>query len=128
MANKARGEIELQVNGGDPVIWRLRWRDIAEIEHALEQLEGKKSTWWQFRARMQEWSIRDFALVLWAGLRHTGKFKDPDELLEVADFTLQDAFLSKFSDQIVNALPDDLKKKFQEAQTEKPQSGASPST
>lgn len=111
MANNARGEIKLELDR--PRTWVLRWKDIAEIENALTQLNGTKVNWMAFRSKIQEWSAHDYAVVLWAGLRHEDPSITPEAVMEMADFTVQDEFMIKLSECIAEAIPDSIKKKYQ---------------
>lgn len=113
MANHVKGEIVVELD--KPRIWRLRARDVAEIEHALEQLEKKRVTWYEFRARIQQWSVHDQALVLWAGLRHEDPGITPDFVMDNADYLTLDRFVMDFGERLQENMPEGFKKKAAEA-------------
>jgi hypothetical protein len=126
--NKHKGEIEIDL--GRKRIWRLLWKDVGAVENALEQLRHEKVNWLSFRSKFQNWSIDEYALVLWAGLR----WDDPQLTLEWikdnADWTLVDCFTAAFAESLQSALPERYRKNFGAAApaTETAKSLASEST
>jgi hypothetical protein len=113
--SRRRGEFTIQLD--KPRTWRLRWKDAKAIEDALSQTNGdKQANWMAFRAKMQDWSVDDYAIVIWAGVRHEMPSIEPSDILEIADWTVQDEFAHKFAESLKSALPDDVKKKVEDKQ------------
>ena len=92
--------------------WFLNWRAIAEIENAIRQLEGKSVGWPAFLRRGMEWTINDWALVLWAGLYARDKSITLDYVLDTATHDVFSEFQAKFWTLGEEAIPDSVKKKM----------------
>lgn len=111
MSLPQRGEMEIEL-GGEKRQWVLNWRAIGEIENAVRQLEGKAVGWPAFLRRGMEWSISDWALVLWAGLHARDKSLTLDFVLDTATHDVFAEFQAKFWTLGEEHIPDGVKKKM----------------
>jgi hypothetical protein len=98
--------------GGVVRQWFLNWRAIGEIESAIRQLEGKAIGWPAFLRRGMEWSINDWALVLWSGLYARDKTITLEYVLDTATHDLFAEFQGKFWTLGEEFIPDGVKKKM----------------
>jgi hypothetical protein len=111
MSLPQRGEMEISL-GGVVRQWFLNWRAIGEIENAIKQLEGKAVGWPAFLRRGMEWSIQDWALVLWSGLYARDKTITLEYVLDTATHDLFAEFQGKFWTLGEEFIPDSVKKKM----------------
>ena len=118
MSTRRRGEFTLQLD--KPRTWRLRWKDAKAIEDALSQTNGKAPVnWMAFRSKMSDWTLDDYAIVIWAGVRHDWPGVTVEQVMEEADWTVTDEFAVSFAKSLEDTMPDDVKKKVAAKQAEK---------
>lgn len=98
--------------------WDLRWKDVREIERQISTLRDKDVTWMKIRQELNDWTIQELSIIVWAGIRKDAPNMTPDVIMEKAPFTLQDEFVGKFCQAIMAATPEYLKKRVEELQRE----------
>lgn len=115
MASRLRGEIEIDLGFDAPRIWRINLLAMERIEQELKRTRPEIN-YDQWIATMRDWTVRDYALFLWAGL---ARCNDPqsltqDEIMEKMD----GGDLSRFKVDLMRlqlaALPEEAKKNLLE--------------
>lgn len=107
MASRFRGEIEIELD--KPRIWRINLLAMERIEQQLKQARPdiNYDLW---TSTMREWSVRDYALLIWAGLARGEPQLSQDDIMELMDGTDLARFKVELMRLQVAALPDEAKK------------------
>jgi hypothetical protein len=107
MASRLRGEITLDLD--KPRVWRINLLAMERIEQRLKETKPEIN-YDMWVATRRDWTVRDYVLLLWAGLARGEPQLSEDDLMEMMD----GSDLSKFKMDLMRleyaALPEEAKK------------------
>jgi hypothetical protein len=115
--NASNGTFDFVFPDGRVAEFRLRIRQLRELESILKQRDGKVTSWQQFLSSIETWSIENWQILMLAGFTHA------DPQLSIASFeewpyAKVGEFMRAFQDFLTDCLPPELLKKKQEMENE----------